>query len=68
VTPDPNTPVTPAKHDPSKFIPSDHSGKQSTASGNAVVPVEKKSDDTMVYLISGIGALIFVVLVGLYLC
>ena len=31
-------------------------------------PPVKKSDPTTVYLISGIGALIFVVLVGLCLC
>jgi len=65
-------PIVKPTHNPSKFIPNDHAGPQNNAAESRVpVPVKKpvkKSDHTMVYLISGIGALIFVILVGLCLC
>ena len=69
----PIKPVVKPTHDPSKFIPNDHAGPQNNAA-EAGVPANvnkapvKKSDHTLVYLISGIGALIFVILVGLCLC
>jgi len=72
--PNPVTPAptckktTPPTHDSKCFMPNEHTNNENSSSTTPatkpVKPAAKTSSSTMVYLISGIGALIFVVLVG----
>lgn len=56
--------------DPTKFMPADHTNTIQTA--NTTKPADNAADpsnhNSVIYLVSGIGALVFVVLVGICLC
>ena len=60
------TPAAKPTHNPKKFMPGEHTNNEnsSTATPSTVKKSTTKSSSTMVYLISGIGALIFVILMG----